>query len=37
MTEALEKNEGGITKYQKLHIPYDVGEDPDDGFSVIPC
>lgn len=24
-------------RYQKLVIPYHVGEDPDDGFSSVPC
>lgn len=22
--------------FQRLHIPYKTGEDPDDGFSTIP-
>lgn len=36
LQESLEEMENE-RRYQKLVIPYRAGEDPDDGFSSVPC
>lgn len=35
LDEALQQ-QAGTPRYQRLHIPYSIGEDPDDGFSTVP-